>query len=653
MNSLSINLRKVPFSRITFFLILGIVLGNTMQIDLGVMILLLCVFFGSVWSVFLLGKKNLRITRCFFGVSSLFVLSVGFVLTQIQNDMDHVEDINQEIINGETFFGKVIDKSIKGDKIKYIINIDSLETDSVRVSHCSFRIMLTRLPLTLNLGDNIQLVGKVNALRNPNHSLDFNYKKFLARKQIYYQMYKPNSVKITQASEPTILELWQAKYVLAIEESGLKDQTKDVLKAMLAGDKSTLGETTDIFRKTGTSHVLAISGLHVGIITMLIHFLCGFLKKKVDWIRPLVIIAGVWLFCLLSGAYPSTVRACTMVSLYCIGLMMKRKSFGLNLCCIAAFFMLLHNPNLIFDIGFQFSFLAVLGILLFYQPLYRVIVLRGISDKIWQMTVLSLSAQIFILPLSIYYFHSFPVYFIVASWIAVPMTFLIVITGLILVLCQLLGFEWNFLADLIDVMLTFLLKVLEFFARIPGATLDHLWPSIFELIMYFVFFGVVILFIQLRTRRYMALSTITFGLLLLSNYRNQDIKRSDKLVIYKCPKYKVMDYVSHGKVVRFFDNTIDPKKLNYVTKSSTSFYQVDLISMMPLNVQDNHFIQIQDRRILFKNKKIASDSLQSLDIVLTDNLGSSYTYTNTKVFSVDRSGLESSFPSFEQTIYLK
>lgn len=652
MNILSINFRKVPFSRIVLFLILGIILGSGFNVYSGIMMFLLCAFFVLVWIVFLLGRRYLRVTRFYFGVTSLFALCAGFVLYESHNDVEHIEKIHGEIELGKTFFGVVADKETKGNKVKYILEINSFKTDSVEVSNCSFRILLIKSPKTLYKGDIIQLDGSVKMLHEPNHSLDFNYKKFLARKHIYYQMFKPFAIEILRTSEPKVLQVWQNKYVLGIKHSLLKQDTKNVLKAMLAGDKSTLGEITNIFRKTGTSHVLAISGLHVGIISMLIHFLCGFLEKRIEWIRPLAIVVGGWSFCLLSGAYPSTVRACTMVSLYCVGLLLKRKSFGLNLCCIAAFFMLIYNPNLLFDIGFQFSFLAVLGILLFYQPIYRVVLLRGLADKLWQMTVLSLSAQVFILPLSIYYFHTFPVYFIVASWIAVPMTFLIVIVGLILVLCELMGFKLSLLAHLLDVILDLLLYILEFFANIPHSTIDNLWPSTSEMVLYYVFFGFMIYYIQSISRRSMVLALTSFCLLLLTSYWNQDLKKRDKIIIYKCQNYRVMDYVSHGNVIRFFDDNIEDKKLNYLTKSSTSFYQVDSISFVPLNTNDNHFIQIQSYKILFYNKKLESDSFGQVDIYLTNKLTLNHLKDNASLFSVDQSGLRNSFSTFEHTIYL-
>ena len=335
----------------------------------------------------------------------------------------------------------------------------------------------------MQIGDELILRGKLLPFSKSKNAFVFDYSLFQKRNYKIHQIYQPEIIKVIR--NKYWLNTLKSKIIEKLEELKLENSSKSVLYAMLLGDKSKISSLDKIFRNTGTSHVLAISGLHVGIIAAILNSLLSFFKRRWSWLKYLSIILGSWIFCGLSGAAPSTIRACVMVTCYFIAKLIGEKANGFNFCFIAAYFMLILDPNKIYNIGFQFSFLAILGILLLYKPLSKAFILRGIKEKIWQMSSLTLAAQIMITPLSIYYFHEFPLLFLPASLIAVPLTFVIIATALLSLVLSFLIYEFIWLSDILNWLITTFIGLLELLSNIEGTVLTNLSPSSLELVLYY------------------------------------------------------------------------------------------------------------------------------------------------------------------------
>lgn len=258
-----------------------------------------------------------------------------------------------------------------------------------------------------------------------------------------------------------------------LAESGLPFRERALVKALVLGLRDELDhEQKDAFVKSGTVHVLAVSGTHVGFIYAMLVFLLGWWGggARARMARGVLVLLALWGYAGLTGACPSVLRATIMFSLFTLAGMAERRHEPLNSLFAAALLLLLVEPHMLIEIGFQLSFLAVLGIILFYSPLQRAwYPPNRIVGYLWSLTAVSLAAQALTTPLSLYLFKAFPVWFLPANLVVVYVAGIAVYGAVALLVL----FRVPYLGALITFGLSILLMVVDrvtlFFAQLPGA----------------------------------------------------------------------------------------------------------------------------------------------------------------------------------------
>lgn len=274
------------------------------------------------------------------------------------------------------------------------------------------------------------------------------------------------------------------------------EQDFAVIAAMAMGDKSALNqETKETYSISGTSHILAVSGLHIGIIFQLIILLLG--GKRRSKLTIILSTTIVWAYVIFIGFPASAVRAATMLSIYSMVLLSLRPDPTLNTLALAYIIMVLVNPFNIFDIGFQMSFLAVGSILLFY-PLFFCLLSShsNIIRAIWGLFCVSLAAQIGTLPLIVFYFGRISCYSLITSFIAIPAATLILYLCVLLFILSPLTYI-SFLASptegLMQLVINVLTSITQFIntafrltSLLPGASIEHVHLSLLQLAILYV-----------------------------------------------------------------------------------------------------------------------------------------------------------------------
>ena len=231
-----------------------------------------------------------------------------------------------------------------------------------------------------------------------------------------------------------------SKYV----EQGLSGDTYDIVAAMTLGEKKGISkEVRKVFSASGGAHILALSGMHLGILFMILTFLLP--TKRWPKISVLTELLAIWAFVLLIGFQPSLLRAAVMLTIYSIAKMLSRNTRSMDVLAFTAALLLVVSPQWLFDVGFQMSFAAVTGILVLYGPIFRFLTYREkeaeqpsllavccwtFYDGIVGLVVISLTAQLGVAPLVAYYFGNFPTYFILTNFIVTPAAFLIIILAI-------------------------------------------------------------------------------------------------------------------------------------------------------------------------------------------------------------------------------
>lgn len=313
--------------------------------------------------------------------------------------------------------------------------------------------------------------------------------------------WQPTSIKAIQLSALQQLRIralqWRHQLLNRFRQSPSQEEAYGVLAAMTLGDKSALSkEQRDTFSKTGASHVLALSGLHLGIIYMLLTRLM--VGRRLRWLKQSILILSIWAFAFITGLSTSIVRASIMFSIFSLFAAGGRQRASLNLLSLTAIIMLLYDSNLLFDVGFQLSFSAVLSILVITPLLERLVSRKYIMEHplirwLWNMITVSVAAQIGVAPLITYYFGYFSTYFILTNLFVIPVTTLILYGALVFILTS-----WTIAGTTLWWLVTILGQGLTLIAALPGASIHGLYFSIIQVSMVYIIIACIYLLVLTR-----------------------------------------------------------------------------------------------------------------------------------------------------------
>ncbi len=309
----------------------------------------------------------------------------------------------------------------------------------------------------------------------------FDYAGYLERKRIYRQVYLPDSRWIESGMFThnflILAERTRLQMLEIFRNQDLGEKELNVLSALTLGYKRGLDpETKRVFSAAGAMHVLAVSGLHVGIVFMILSFFLSFLKKRKrgEIAYLLVMITSLWCFAFLTGLSPSVSRAAAMFTIVVIASVFKKSSNIYQSLVASAFVLLLLNPNNLFEVGFQLSYAAVFGIVFLQPRLDKIFTFRfRVSRYFWALLTTSVAAQIATFPLSAFYFNQFPTFFWVSNLVVIPAAGILIPLGISLLffggipliavpLTKITGFVLQLVIQFLETVEKFPLSVLEF-----------------------------------------------------------------------------------------------------------------------------------------------------------------------------------------------
>lgn len=364
-------------------------------------------------------------------------------------------------------------------------------------------------------------IREVSGAGNPG---EFNYKRYLSYHQIQHQLFLPKlAFELLNENKGNPLKAYafraRKEMVSLIEKYVHSPEEIAVASALLLGQKDYLDpELTRAYASAGAMHVLAVSGLHVGIIFIILKTLFFFLenKRKLKLLRGIILISGIWTYAFISGLSPSVVRAATMFSFVAFADIVNKKTNIYNTLCLSAFAILLYNPFMLMEVGMQLSYLAVIGIVYIQPKLYALLKAGSwLGDKIWAITTVSVAAQIATAPLGFLYFHQFPNYFLVSNLLVIPAAFVVLYVGSIF-------FASYYVFDVFTPWVAWLLqKVIfvlntgvKFFNQLPFPIIEGIDISISE--TWFIYFALFFFFVwehspKLKWMNYTLLFVLIFS----------------------------------------------------------------------------------------------------------------------------------------------
>lgn len=356
----------------------------------------------------------------------------------------------------------------------------------------------------LHVGDGIKAISMLRQPRNFRPSANFDYTRWLrihgfsAQTRIGYSHWQKAAVStaslpIATRARLRAMELRQ-QLLARCRQSGLGDETYAVVAAMALGDKSQLSSSLkERYSVTGASHVLALSGLHLGIIYTLLTLLMGRFRRW-RWLTQTTIVVAIWAYVVLVGMPTSAVRSATMLSVCSLCMVLGRPRISVNSLALAAVVVLVANPQSLWDVGFQMSFMAVLSILVYYPAIEHLLAPRNAVVRwLWSLTAVSLAAQIGTAPLVAYYFERFSCYFLLTNLIAIPAVTLLLYGAVVLFVATPLPMVQSTVATVVAAIATLLNNALTHIAGFWGASIEHIRLNTLQLyLIYLVILSVTV-----------------------------------------------------------------------------------------------------------------------------------------------------------------
>ncbi|MBZ9730720.1 competence protein ComEC family protein [Salegentibacter sp. JZCK2] len=446
--------------KLSIFLILGIITGFCLEIP-GFP---LFIFLGFLFVIFCLGYLRAReqlFDDIFFGIctwSLIFTLGVATAyLQQPKNQPKHY--VNLENTEAELMQLR-IKESLKPNLytrpfIAEVEKILSKENSIPVTGKVLLNISKDSLGKELAPGMKLLVPYKLTNITEPLNPYRFNYRNYMQKQRVEKQLQISNSefylLPVKAESPISMASNFRERIIRKLSDTKIEKNELAIMQALLLGQRQDISkEIYEEYAAAGAIHILAVSGLHVGIILLILNWLFKPLNyfKNGLILKTLLLILLMWGFAILAGLSPSVVRAVTMFSFIAIGMQMRRKTSILNSLFISLFILLLVNPYFIFQVGFQLSYLAVFAIVTIQPKLFKLWEPRfKITKYFWGLLSVSISAQIGVLPLSLFYFHQFPGLFFISNLVVLPALGLILGLGFLVILFTLLNFLPDFLAE--------------------------------------------------------------------------------------------------------------------------------------------------------------------------------------------------------------
>jgi competence protein ComEC len=392
--------------------------------------------------------------------------------------------------------------------------------------------------------------------RNPG---GFDNRRYLRLKGIFRQAYvKPGSWRlISRGNSNPVFQMalsWRDKLLMILKSNGVKGREFAVAGALLLGYVDEIDN--DLMRDysaTGVIHILSVSGMHVGMIFLVLEKLLAFLDKRKNgaWVKATMIILFIWLYALITGLSPAVLRAAAMLSLVVSGKAMKRHPDILNILAASMIFLVVWQPSLLADLGFQLSYLAVMGIVLLYKPIYGLLVPdNGLLDKIWSIVAVSIAAQLVTLPLCLYYFHQFPNYFILTNIIVIPLSNLIIYTGILALALGTLPWISILFARALSLMVWFLNAFIHWMGSLPFSVTRGIDITLPESLALYLILVTGAVFISGKRKKWLFVS-IFLMILLSGSFLQERFRQVSKcvLTVYDTHGTGLYDFTAEGKSI--------------------------------------------------------------------------------------------------------
>ena len=489
---------------------------------------------------------------------------------------------------------------------------------------------LTRLP---KYGDKILISGGLQLIKNAGNPGGFNYSRYMAFQQTFYQVFlKQNKFVLLNLQNENALYsfIYNArKKVINILQEFVKGNKKvtGIAEALLIGYKEDLDkDVVQAYSNTGVVHIIAISGMHLGLIYAVLVWI--FLRlpviKKNAAIRVVIILSCLWLFSLITGGSASVLRSAVMFTCILIGKEFFKQSSIYNSLSASAFLLLCYDPFLLWDVGFQLSYCAVVGIVWLQKPIQNLFFIKHKPlQYLWQMCSVTIAAQVLTLPICIYYFHQIPTLFLITNLICVPLSTIILFAEILLIIISPIPIIATLVGKFIYVLTWVMNFIIDKCNNLPLSLIDKIYatPYTTAVLYLFVFAAVAGL---LRYNKKLVIGSLFFFLLFMGiwSYGKINLIQQKKIIIYNVSRHTAIDFIAADKYFFLGDEEFktDAALQNFNLKPARVFLQVNQSRDTLKSIKHSKFLwQFYGKKIMIIDTALSFASVQNkinVDVLL-------------------------------------
>lgn len=580
--------RWIPYAfvRIVLFFMLGICISIFYPDFLDertAKLICLSAFFVYVALAVILRRRtsqtrstNLKVYAGVIGLSAVFFAGIARVGSNTEtNNPNHF--INANSID---FFKVVISTAVieKENSWKTEAEVEEINTEGEWQSAMGTLMLYLSKEDFISppeYGDVLLIKGGPHLVPPPSNPEEFDYRRFLSFKNIYHQRFikKDNAMQIGFAP-PSWIDYYALKTRKwadnTIRQYVSGEREKALASGLVLGITDGLDdELLSAYRATGTLHVLAVSGLHVGILYGIVLLILTPLNKlkRGPWLAAVISIAILWAYAFVTGLSPSVLRAVTMFSFVAIAKPGGHRTNIYNTLAVSAFLILWYDPFFVMSVGFQLSYLAVLGIVYIQPGLYNVWNPNNrILDEIWKVSSVSIAAQISTFSLSLFYFHQFPNYFLVSNLVAIPASFVVLVLGLAILAIPFLSPVASALGFLLEWVIKVMNAVMFTIEDLPFSLVENIYITPLQCWLLFAILLAVSLL--LRTRKFFWTKVAFFMGVIFSGVHWHHYSKEinvRKIIVYNIAGHTAVDLFDNGQVYFLGDSvlTTNQKKINF------------------------------------------------------------------------------------------
>ncbi len=548
--------QKIPFIRITSLFLIGILLNHYLDFDLrrtGIVCTILISALIILWHNS--NYSTLKIQNLL--ISAGIIISGVFYPAQVQ------ERKLPSFPRKDYYLAEVCQKpaeKARSFQTILLINNNSLAKPEKVIAYFS----KAKFDSTITTGEQLVLLTRPQEIRNSGNPFEFNYQSMMQRKDIWFSVYLAEGTYLKTGHRVNRLMYWAEQIrdnlISTLSSAPIKKEERSVVSALTLGYRAELEpETTDYFASTGAMHVLAVSGLHVGLIYFILGFvLSGIRKMKFGaFIFPALMIILLWSYALITGFSPSVQRATVMFTFIIFGNILRRPVNIYNSLTAAALVLILHHPAVLFEVGFQLSFLAVFGIVLVQPKLAGFIQVKNkFLKSAWDLLTVSIAAQLATFPLGLFYFNQFPNFFWLSNFFVIPGVTLIIWLTFAFFLCSPLPVIPVFIAKLIQWTTGSMLWILKSISDFPHAVSNGIVLGSLQLWIIYAILSSFLIYAFSKRKQWLFLGLI-FLIFMQCNLLVINLELVNQKAIYVYNSRNTLIHLINGRTNYLVKNGLD------------------------------------------------------------------------------------------------